>query len=125
MAGRDPQHDQTQWGSGGFTMVLMLGAAMAFLAALAVVTRAIGPASIPIWAIAIWGASVVSRGPIGQAIGRSIGGHVQDGPPELPPEVYAELDELRARVGELEERVDFSERLLTAAKEKESAGGGR
>jgi hypothetical protein len=125
MAGRDPQHDQTQWSNPGLTTVFIATAAVAFFAALAVVTRAIGAASIPIWAIAIWGAAMISRGPIGQAIARNIGGHVQDGPTEAPAEVYAELDELRARVGELEERVDFSERLLTAAKEKERAGGER
>jgi hypothetical protein len=56
---------------------------------------------------------------------RNIGGEGKPGLSEVPPELYAELDELRARVGELEERVDFSERLLAAAKEKESTGGER
>ena len=125
MAGRDPQHDQTQWSHPGLTTVFLAAAAVGFFLALAVVTRTIGAASIPIWAIAIWGATMVSRGPIGQAIARSIGGQVQDGSAELPAELYAELDELRARVGELEERVDFSERLLTAAREKDSAGGAK
>ena len=122
---RDPQHDQTQWGRGGLTVVFVAAAAVAFFGALAMATRAIGPASIPIWAIAVWGAATVARGPIGQAMARNIGGEGKPGLSEVPPELYAELDELRARVGELEERVDFSERLLAAAKEKESTGGER
>jgi len=87
--------------------------------ALAWVTSAIGPASIPIWAIAVWGGTMVFRGPFGKAISARIAGQVPDARAEVPPELYAELDELRARVGELEERVDFSERLLT---QKNNAG---
>ncbi|MGH7583012.1 MAG: hypothetical protein ACREL5_07305 [Gemmatimonadales bacterium] len=83
--------------------------------ALAWVTSQIGAASIPIWAIAVWGAMMVFRGPFGKALSARVGGPVPDAHAELPQEVYAELDELRARVGELEERVDFSERLLTRA----------
>lgn len=113
MAGRDPQHEQTQMGGAGATIVGLAIAAIPVFGALAMVTRAIGAASIPIWGITAWGAMMIFRGPIGQAIARSIGGHGREGPTELPAELYAELDELRARVGELEERVDFSERLLT------------
>ncbi|HEY3933027.1 MAG TPA: hypothetical protein VGL65_00245 [Gemmatimonadales bacterium] len=80
---------------------------------LAVVTSKIGPASIPIWAIAAWGAMMIFRGPIGQALATRISGHAPADVSELPQEVYGELDDLRARVAELEERVDFSERLLT------------
>ncbi len=85
--------------------------------ALAWVTSAIGPASIPIWAIAVWGGMMIFRGPFGKALADRVGGHAVDGPAELPPELYGELDELRARLGELEERVDFSERLLTKGRE--------
>lgn len=124
MAIRDPQHEQTQW-SGNTTAVVvgLVIASLAMIGALAGVTHEIGPAAIPIWLAAAGGTAVVLRGPVGQAIGRVIGGRTQDGPAEVPPELYAELDELRARVGELEERVDFSERLLTAAKERERTGG--
>ncbi len=87
--------------------------------ALAWVTSAIGPASIPIWAIAAWGGMMIFRGPFGKALATRVGGHAVDGPVELPPELYGELDELRARLGELEERVDFSERLLTRDKSVE------
>ena len=121
MAGRDPQYDQRQWkGEPGLVMFGLAIAAIPVFGGLAYVTKEIGPASIPIWAIAAWGAALIFRGPIGQAIGRSIEGRgASAATPEIPQEVYAELDELRARVGELEERVDFSERLLTAAKDEQ------
>jgi hypothetical protein len=51
--------------------------------------------------------------PLGRALTRSLeheAGTVQ--PAEVPEQVLAELDELRARLAELEERQDFSERLL-------------
>ena len=38
---------------------------------------------------------------------------------EAQAENLAELDELKRRVGELEERVDFAERLLTRQREQE------
>ncbi len=85
--------------------------------ALAWVTSAIGPASIPIWAIAVWGGMMIFRGPFGKALSTRVAGQAMDGPVEVPPELYGELDELRARLGELEERVDFSERLLAQGKE--------
>ncbi|HEY4099964.1 MAG TPA: hypothetical protein VGM20_03710 [Gemmatimonadales bacterium] len=81
--------------------------------ALAWVTSRIGPASIPIWAIAGWAGMMIFRGPLGQALATRISGHSPADSPELPQEVYGELDDLRARVSELEERVDFSERILT------------
>ncbi len=115
---RDPQHEQTQsWGAGVMVVGLAIAAVPVF-GALAFVTRSIGPASIPIWFAAIGGAAYVLRGPVGQAIARMIGGAAPAAPDELPGEVYAELDELRARVAELEERVDFSERLLTKGQEE-------
>jgi hypothetical protein len=78
------------------------------------VTSELGPASIPIWGITMVAAMVILRGPVGQAIAARLGGTVHDQQVTLdvPPEVYAELDELRARVLELEERQDFAERLL-------------
>lgn len=37
---------------------------------------------------------------------------IEGAAPAVDPEVLGELDHLRARVGELEERLDFAERLL-------------
>lgn len=101
---------------------LGVGAVVAFLA-LAAVTSMIGPASIPIWGIALGGAAVIFRGPVGKAIARQIGGDEPGTmPAELPGEILGELDELRTRVLELEERVDFSERLLAQGDQRRPAG---
>jgi hypothetical protein len=43
---------------------------------------------------------------------------------DVPSEVYAELDELRARVLELEERQDFAERLLADRSGQGTSDGG-
>ena len=85
--------------------------------ALAWVTSRIGPAAIPIWAIVGWASTMVFRGPLGKALASRLAGEVPDGMSEVPPELYAELDDLRLRLGEVEERVDFSERLLTQQQE--------
>lgn len=37
--------------------------------------------------------------------------------PRLPPELQSELEGLQARVAELEERLDFAERMLTQQRE--------
>lgn len=81
--------------------------------ALAWATSAIGAASIPIWIVTIIGGAIVMRGPLSKALATRIAGRESADTPDVPPELYAELDELRARLGEIEERVDFSERLLT------------
>ena len=117
---RDPQHEQTQMTSAGAAMFLVAIGSVVALIALASATRFLGPPAIAVWAIAAWTGVTIFRGPVGQAIARNIGGHVPEAPAELPAELYAELDELRARVNELEERVDFSERLLT----KQPSGSG-
>jgi len=46
-------------------------------------------------------------------------------PAELPAQVLEELDRLHARVAELEERVDFTERLLAAKREQDQIGEAR
>lgn len=93
------------------------------LGALTAATAMLGAAAIPIWGIAVGGAAIIFRGPVGKALGRRIAGEDPGGmPPELPAEILDELDGLRHRVGELEERVDFSERLL-AQKQAEPPDG--
>lgn len=93
----------------------MIGISAVF-GALALVTMEIGAAAIPIWMFTVGGAALVFRGPIGKAIAARIAGTTDGGmPPELQGEMLQELDDLRHRVLELEERVDFSERLLAQA----------
>ena len=81
---------------------------------LSMVTRFIGPASIPIWGASLVAMIFIANGPVGKAIGRRISAEVPESSHanELSEAVYAELDELRARMLEMEERQDFSERLL-------------
>ncbi len=101
-----------QRGNGWPWIGIGLMSIMAF-GGLMTVTEKLGPASIPIWFMALGAGALVLRGPIGKAIGRRFTGELPAaGPTELPEELYAELDELRARMLELEERQDFSERLL-------------
>jgi hypothetical protein len=84
---------------------------------LVAVTGMLGPAAIPIWgAVGVFG-WLTLNGPVGQALGARIRGEVE-GDPVVPEEVYAELDDLRTRLLEMEERQDFAERLLA-----EKAGG--
>ena len=53
---------------------------------------------------------------MGKAIARRISGEPPEAAPtgELSEAVYAELDELRVRMAEMEERQDFSERMLAS-----------
>ncbi len=94
---------------------------------LALVTRMIGAAAIPIWGAAMIALIFIGNGPVGKAIARRIGGDAPAVPTqaEIPEELYAELDELRARLLEMEERQDFAERLLAAkSPDADAAAGG-
>lgn len=93
----------------GFVLVLGLGKA----------ASAMGAAAIPIWLAAIAGAVYVLRGPMGEAILRGMANSDQErAEAGTDPAVLQELDDLRAQLGELQERMDFTERLL--AQERES-----
>ena len=64
------------------------------------------------------GGTIVLRGPLGRALARRLEG---GSPPAVDVEpLLHELDEVRSRMVELEERMDFTERLL--ARERD---GGR
>ena len=100
-------------GSGYFYIAIGISVMMLF-GGLMTVTEKLGPVSVPIWFAAMAAAAISLRGPLGKAIAERISGRLpaEDPVAQVPEELYAEIDELRARVGELEERVDFSERLL-------------
>jgi len=80
----------------------------------------VGPGyAIPTTIVGAIMAAVILRGPVGVALAKRIQG---GGPAELPPEqLLTELDDLRGRIAELEERADFSERLLSQHRERESS----
>lgn len=60
------------------------------------------------------------RGSLGRAIAERIRAPAVE-PAEVPPEVLEEMDGLRTRLLELEERVDFTERLLARQRTEEPA----
>ena len=59
----------------------------------------------------------ISFSPVGKAIAERIRGRTADPGPD--PAVYDELERLRGEMAELQERVDFTERLL--AKQRDQA----
>jgi hypothetical protein len=67
-------------------------------------------------------AFLLAMSPIGRAIAERIRAHgavsMQD------PELLAEVDALRRDVSELQERVDFTERLLAQSQERQQVGRG-
>ncbi len=99
-------------------------ATLAVFGGLMKATMVLGPVSVPIWFAVIGGATLILRGPFGKALAGRMSGELPTatGPVELPEELYAELDELRSRVAELEERQDFSERLLARREDPPAAG---
>ncbi|HEU4569870.1 MAG TPA: hypothetical protein VFS07_04805 [Gemmatimonadales bacterium] len=56
----------------------------------------------------IW---LLGKTPIGQALVHRIAHGVT---PEADPQMLAELDELRARLADVEDRLDFAERQITS-----------
>lgn len=80
------------------------------LGGLIVATVKLGAVSVPIWLGVAGASALVMRGRFGEALAAQLD---WNDVPELDNEALAELDELRGRVAELEERQDFSERMLT------------
>ena len=75
-------------------------------------------ALIPISLFISIAAVLIFRGPLGQALAdRLAGRHAR--PTGAAEPLGGELDDLRRRLAELEERVDFSERLLTRGRDAE------
>jgi len=85
----------------------------------------LGPFIVPVALFFTIGAVAILRGPIGKALADRLAGRV---PQQVPPgdgeEIRVEVDELRYRVAELEERLDFAERVLAQRREPEQLGPG-
>lgn len=73
--------------------------------------------AVPAMIAGVVGTIITLRGPVGKALARYIEGAAAAGPSQLQEENAAELDDMRARLVELEERVDFAERLLASGRE--------
>jgi len=110
--------DKDDWRSSAFIGIGLAGLGIG--GGLAAASGTMGPAAIPVWGMVFVLALVGIRSPIAKAFAERLRG--SDQPAMIPDEVYGELDELRARVLELEERQDFAERLLTD-KDVERADG--
>ena len=67
-------------------------------------------------------AFLLAISPIGRAIAERIRAH--GAVPMQDPELLAEVDALRRDVSELQERVDFTERLLAQTQERQQVGKG-
>jgi hypothetical protein len=73
----------------------------------------IGPFLVPMTLFLSLAAVAIFRGPLGKALGERISGRQVDGDSSAETEaLHADVDELRFRLSELEERLDFTERLL-------------
>ena len=71
--------------------------------------------AIPTTIVASVMMAVALKGPLGHALAMRLEGKAAGD--SLPPDqVFGEIDELKNRVAELEERVDFSERLIAQRK---------
>jgi hypothetical protein len=81
--------------------------------------------AIPVGIIGLIAAVIVLRGPLGKALARRLEGGPGSSPAaleEVTGPLVAHIDELRGRLAELEERVDFAERLLTQQRETHQLG---
>ncbi len=87
----------------------VLGVAIAVAVSFVVVAVNVGEAfAIPVGIAGAIAVAVGLRGPVGQALARRLSGDTSD----AGDEALHQLDEVRARLGELEERLDFTERVL-------------
>jgi hypothetical protein len=68
--------------------------------------------AIPVGVVSGLATAAILSGPVGKALAQRLGLRQPPPPNELSDQVLGELDEFRLRIQELEERVDFSERLL-------------
>ena len=96
------------------TAVTVATAALAGGFAIVAVNLGLGFA-IPVGIVGLVAGAVIFRGPLGQALARRLEGRA--GPESEQDATLHSLDELRGRMAELEERVDFAERLLAQARE--------
>ncbi len=81
-------------------------------------------ALIPISLFVMIGLTVILRGPLGKALGERLAGRAATGasPAEfeaLRHDVRAAVEDVQYRLTEMEERLDFAERLLARQRQRE------
>jgi len=77
------------------------------------------PFLVPISLFVTIGAVAILRGPLGRALGERIGGGSRDMDAGQEVEhLRAELDEVRMRLTDVEERLDFTERVLANERDR-------
>lgn len=93
---------------------------VALAASFAVVSVRLGEGfAIPVGIIAAVAVAAVLRGPVGKALARRLEGNAPAGVNE---ELVAQLDDARVRLAELEERLDFAERVLARGRDAARIG---
>jgi hypothetical protein len=81
------------------------------------------PFIIPVIAIVAWALVMISRGPLGQALAKRIAGGSH--PPDADTEALrGEVEGMAQRLAEVEERLDFTERVLQQDRGRERLGSG-
>jgi hypothetical protein len=81
--------------------------------------------NIPSWAIGV--AIIMLAGSLGRALApilRAQFGRGSSAPDADASQLRSELEDVQKRMGELEERLDFAERLLAKQRDAEPLGGG-
>lgn len=73
----------------------------------------LGPFLVPISLFVSVAAVAIFRGPLGKALGERLSGRRLDADTSIETEaLHADLEDMRYRLSEVEERLDFTERLL-------------
>lgn len=79
-----------------------------------------GPGLVIIVVALVFGLLKVVRGPVAEALADRLRGGV---PARHDAELTAEVDAMQTRLAEVEERLDFAERLLAQAREADQLPG--
>jgi hypothetical protein len=80
-----------------------------------------GPFDLAAFALLCWGLVKIFTGPVARALADRLRGRPAVEP---DPTLLAEMDQLRGRLAEVEERLDFAERLLARTREADQLPGG-
>jgi hypothetical protein len=79
---------------------------------------------IPIFFFLSVASEIILRGPLGKALADRLSGHAAAEDPSEAAALKAELDDVYHRLEDLEQRLDFAERLLVKGREREGLPGG-